>query len=369
MPEDDDRALDDALAALYADVQVDPAVQTRVRAELMQAAAETPPRRSRRPLIIAAVAAAVAVVTVGAVLVVTSQPTEISPAQPDSTMPRPPATSDSQHAPMPPMPDEPQNNLHLLAAKVTATPGQYRYATNRWFKRIDTQASSGTTYSYIAEAITETWIPADHQQEWLRRTRTTDNRQWISGTEQQARADGIPLDMPIIEPDGEVRAPCGDFVAGMTNEPCAGRPTDVLQLASGPVKAPADPRKLYEMVAEMSATHADPPLQFFRIASGLFNDTMFTVPTRRALMQMMSRHPYVTLEDSITRDNRKAISVGIAYGENLEVREEVLLDPANGELIGRRTRYFKDSPWSKAGDIVEEETQHTAVVGRLGGTP
>jgi hypothetical protein len=375
-----DRELDDMLAALYPDVSVDRAAQNRARATLMTAAGagttSTPQPahpRTRRHIMLAGVAAAVVVVAVGAVLVVNNaaSPNEISPAQSTSVTvpPRPPATTGSQHAPMPTMSDEPRNSLGNLAMRVPEAPpvpGQYRYVTAHGWNRVTTVGHSQTAYVFLAEYRTETWIPADQRQEWMVRNVTTGNRQWLVGTEQAALADEAPLNQRLVMPAGEKRARCGAFMAVRGVDPCVERPVGTVESMSGNILPSAEPRALYELLANDSATHSDPPLQFFRTASNLL-DARFPANMRRAVLGALSHHPYVAVGEDTTKDGRAAVAVSIDYGEG-SLREQVLLDPANGQLIGKRTTCLKDVDGAKAGDKIRDADWHETVVGEIGAT-
>ncbi|CAM3849477.1 hypothetical protein KIPE111705_28000 [Kibdelosporangium persicum] len=358
-----DEELDNAMAALYVDTAVNQDAQVRARAKLMRAA------ETRRAIPLAAVAASVVVVTAGALLVVATSPSspsdEIATAQSSAVPTRPPATSGSQHAPMPAMPDQPQNSLNTLATRVSETPlgpGQYRYVSTQTLRRTTDEGKSGRKYTYMAEYRTETWIPADQNQMWMARNQTTQNRQWITGSEQEARADDVRFDLPLVTPDGETQARCGDF---MHTEGCA--LVGAVRTFDGPVKPPHDPRQLYSFLADDSAKHSDPPLQFFRTASRLL-DVQFSVAVRRATLQALSHNPYLRVADTTTRDNRTAVSIGIEYGGG-RLLEEVLLDPANGQVIGARTVALKDVDGAKAGEQISDRVEHTAVADKLGVQP
>jgi hypothetical protein len=372
-----DRELDDAMAALYANATVNQEAQAKARAELLLAAnaGVTPQNRTampqptvktRRVAPLAAAAAVVALVTVGAVLVVSqsSSPNEIGSAQSSSVFAptRPPATSGGLHAPMPPMPDKPQNNLDVLATRVPETPltpGQYRYLSIQAWHRFGT---SGTT---LAEYRGEVWIPADQQQEWMSRNQTTGNNEWIEGLWKEAHAyaiqgRGVHVDVRLTLPSGERRATCGNLMPDRLPIPCELR-------TAVPVQPANDSAMLYKWLASRSDGDADAPVRFFREASNLL-DASYPATVRRATLEALSRHPYLTVADTTTRDNRPAISVGIEYDDG-HMLDELLLDPANGQLIGKRSVYLKDADGAKAGDKLHDEIRHEAVVNRIGAEP
>ncbi|ONI84407.1 hypothetical protein ALI144C_14680 [Actinosynnema sp. ALI-1.44] len=374
-----DREIDEAMALLYQDVPINKHAQVKARAQLMRAAGadeiatpdQTAEPTPRRVAPFAAVAAAVAVVVVGAVVVVsTATRDDIGPAQqPGSVMPRPPATSDSQHAPMPAMPDQPQNSLNNLATRVTDTPlgpGQYRYVATHGWNRQSTEGRSGTKYVYRGEYRTETWIPVNQEQEWLSRNQTTGKRQWITGTEPEARADAAFFESKLIQPDGENRARCGFFVP-VNSQICAPGTVGTIRTATGFVKPPTDPLAVYTLLAGESATLADPPLQFFRSARGLL-DARYPAAVRRATLEALSRHPYLAVTNTTTSDKRPAISVSIDYA-NGQLREELLLDPANGTVLGRLTTALKDVDGAKSGERIYDEVQSVGVADAIGAPP
>jgi hypothetical protein len=349
-----DRELDDAMTALYANVTVDREAQARARAELLLAAGVTPekttsmPQPTRRAVPLAAAAAVV--VALATVLVVSqSAPlNEIGPAQSNSVF--------APTRPMPPMPDKPQNSLDSLATRVSETPlmpGQYRYVSTQAWHRF------GTTSS-LAEYRAEVWIPADQQQEWMSRNQTAGNREWIEGLRQEAVAEHLRVDKRLILPLGEKRATCGNLIPDLVWGYCEPQPP-------GPVQPANDSAKLYKWLAERSAGNADPPVRFFREASDLL-DASYPTTVRRATLEALSRHPYLTVADTTTQDNRPAISVGIEYAEG-HMLEELLLDPANGQLIGKRQVFLKDTTGAKAGDKHHDEIRHEAIVNQIGAQP
>lgn len=377
-----DNELDGAMAVLYPEVAVDKDAQRKARAQLMRAAGadepyveikapvsiESGPRRRRRAVPLAVAAATVAVVAAGAmVFTQTSSPDVVAPAQNVTALPRPPATSGSQHAPMPAMPAQPQNSLNSLAGRVTdeLAPDQYRYLATHGWRRVDTQGQSGKKYAYLLEYRSDTWIPADRAQTWMVRSRLVGGPQWLIGTEAAARADGAIIDTHEVVPTEELTARCGHFK--LENEPCDARTMAELRTASGYKPIPADSRELYEWQARESATHADPPLQFFRQLTPLLHPR-FSAPVRRAALEALSRHPYLTVVNTTTKDNRPAVSVSINYADE-QLKEEILLDPATAQVIGSRTTALKDVDGAKAGEHFSDELTTTALVSTLGAPP
>jgi hypothetical protein len=189
--------LDRALAVLHSEVDTDRERLATARIELVRAAGgaggaerAAPPRR-RHWGRWAAAAAVVAALVAGALVIQTVQFGD-----------QPPAASAAAAA------------LNSAADKIGASdppvaPGQYRYiATHAWWMATIVLGEQGG-YSYLEENLLETWVPADQKQEWLWRRDVTGARKWVRGTEEQAKAAGVPVGEGGME--GEWKARCGDW--------------------------------------------------------------------------------------------------------------------------------------------------------------
>ncbi len=358
MPEQDDNVrdiwsedeLDRALAALRPVEEADARVFRRAKAELLVAAGareplpepEPEPRRRRRWTWWAATAGTVTAMVASVLVVQTVQLGE--------------------H-----IPDAAADELNRAAARVEAVdeplgPGEYRYiATHAWWM------SMNDRYSYLAENLLETWVPADEKQEWLWRRDVTGARKWVVGTEAQARKDGFPFEGGW--PEGEWRAPCGDwFAADEGRAPCttpgSWQDPDAAFLAS----LPRDPGALYDRLrADTEGRGKDPDLEMVVYVADVLRTGLVPADLRAALYRALAKVPDLEITEKVANlDGVKGTAYGIsAEGE----RHDIIVDPATGQFIGERQVAedgFGDIP---AGTVMEYTSVTTAVVPEMGLRP
>jgi hypothetical protein len=356
MPEDNVRdmwsedELDRALAALRPVAEPDERVVRRAKAELLVAAGGREPApepaspRRRRWAWWAASAGTVAAV-VASVLVVQT-------VQFDDTIPSAAAVE----------------QLNSAAAKVGAVdeplgPGQYRYiATHAWWM------ASMDEYSYLAENLLETWVPADVTQEWLLRRDVTGARKWVSGSEEEARKAGFPID-EAGWPEGEWRAPCGDwFAAEEGRDPCE-RPgswqvPDQEFLAA----LPRDTQALFDRLrAETDGRGQDPDLEMVVYVADVLRTGQVPADLRAALYRALAKVPGLDITEQVANLDGVA---GTAYGISAHgMRHDVIVDPATGQFIGERQVTEEGFDRIPAGTVTEYTSVTTAVVPAMGVRP
>ncbi|WP_158843274.1 CU044_5270 family protein [Saccharothrix deserti] len=345
--------LDRALAGLYMDIKTDQRGLAGVRENLMAAAdGQAQPRlglvetgtveigegaRRRRPLRRwLAAAAAVAVLATGGVFAQTvlfSADTATAQAQEALTS----AADVAARA------DDP-----VLAG------GQYRYvATHAWW--IKTTGAESRSFSFLNENLVETWIPADPNGEWLQRRRETGNRKWVKGTEAEARAAGA-----VIEemPWPEQRAKGGDFVQGAPEHGNWQFPEP--EFLAG---LPTDPEQLYERLREDSGGG----MQSLVYAADALRTGLMPAAARANLLRALAHLPGLDVTDrAADLDGHKGVALGISEGGE---RQEIILDPGTGEVIGERKvsdSMFADIP---KGTVTSYSSITTAVVDRIGAEP
>lgn len=266
------------------------------------------------------------------------------------------------------IPNAAADQLNKAAAKVDAVdeplgPGQYRYiATHAWWM------SMSDKYSYLAENLLETWVPADEEQEWLWRRDVTGARKWIVGTEQEARADGYPVD-EVSWPEGEWRAPCGDWFAEEEGrEPCASRGSWQSPDAAFLASLPRDPGALYDRLRDdTDGRGKDPDLEVVVYVADVLRTGLVPADLRAALYRALAKVPGLEITEKVANlDGVKGTAYGIsAEGE----RHDIIVDPATGQFIGERQVAedgFGDIP---AGTVMEYTSVTTAVVPEMGVRP
>ncbi|MGB3442972.1 MAG: CU044_5270 family protein [Actinophytocola sp.] len=360
MPEDDnvrdmwsEDELDGALAALQPAQDADDRAFRRTKADLLVAAGAhepvpaprpaEPPQRRRRWAWWAA--------SVGTVAAMVASVLVVQTVQFDDTIPGAAA-----------------EQLNSAAAKIGAVdeplaPGQYRYiATHAWWM------ASMDEYAYLAENLLETWVPAEQAQEWLWRRDVTGARKWVSGTEQEAREAGFPVDESGW-PEGEWRAPCGDWFAEEEGrEPCAAKggwqnPTEEF-LAS----LPRDTDALHDRLrTDTDGRGHDPDLEMVVYVADVLRTGLVPADLRAALYRALAMVPSLEITEQVA--NLDGVQ-GTAYGISAKgQRHDVIVDPMTGQFIGERQvteQSFDDIP---AGTVTEYTSVTTAVVLEIGVRP
>jgi hypothetical protein len=242
-------------------------------------------------------------------------------------------------------------------------PGDYRYiATHAWWM------STMDKYSYLAENVLETWVPADQTQEWMWRRDVTGARKWVAGTEAEARADGYDIDEPSW-PEGEWRAPCGDWFASEEGrEPCTQRGSWGTPNAEFLAALPRDPDKLYaRMRSDTRGQGSDRDLEMVVCAADILRSGLVPADLRAALYRALAKVPDLQITEQVANlDGRKGTAYGIsAKGQ----RHDIIIDPTTGQFIGEREiteDAFDDVP---AGTVMSYTSVSTAVVSGMGVEP
>nr|WP_042185142.1 CU044_5270 family protein [Kibdelosporangium sp. MJ126-NF4]CEL16551.1 putative RNA polymerase sigma (70) factor [Kibdelosporangium sp. MJ126-NF4]CTQ90504.1 putative RNA polymerase sigma (70) factor [Kibdelosporangium sp. MJ126-NF4] len=247
-------------------------------------------------------------------------------------------------------------------------PGQFLYSRQIGWHTTGAHSSSGKSYSYLAETTTEIWTPADVKQEWLGRFTTTGQRKWVDGTEAEARANGVDIDHPLTIPDGEVRAPCGDFTAVMEKrKPCenfggwVGGTTPEFF-----AKLPTDPRELYDLMRKETAGKGPhPDVEMLVYAQNVLGNAHAPAKARAVFYRALALMPSLRITDKVSvLDDQVGIALGVEGNDkeyNKPVRKEFVVDSATGRYIGSRDWYD--------GQLTSTNSMRTAVVDGMGKQP
>ena len=355
MPENEDNVramwsedeLNQALAALHPDEPPDERAFARTRAELLVAAGAPPvaERQDRRWGWWAAAVATVAAV-VASVLVVQT-------VQFGDTIPSAEATSQLNSA---------ANMINNVDEPLG--PGQYRYiATHAWW-----MATIDQKYAYLAENLLETWVPADEKQEWMWRRDVTGARKWVTGTETEARNDGYPIDEPGW-PEGEWRAPCGDwFAADEGRKPCSTPGSWQTPNAEFLASLPRDPEALFTRLRTDTAGRGrDENLEMVVYVADLLRTGLVPADLRASLYRTLGKVPGLQITEEVANlDGKKGTAFDMtARGE----RHDVIIDPTTGQFIGERQ--ITEEGWEGVppGTVTEYTSVTTAVVNGMGTKP
>jgi hypothetical protein len=266
------------------------------------------------------------------------------------------------------IPSAAADSLNSAANKVNSVdeplgPGEYRYiATHAWWM------SSSPTYSYLAENLLETWVPADEKQDWLWRRDVTGARKWVVGSEAEAKADGYPVD-EAGWPEGEWKAPCGDWYATEEGrKPCASPGGWQTPNAEFMASLPRDPDQLYDRLRSDTAGHgSDENMEMLVYVADLLRSGLVPADLRAALYRALAKVPSLEITEQVANlDGQKGTAYGIsADGE----RDDVIIDPATGQFIGERKVAEEGVDKIPAGTVMEYTSVTTAVVPGMGVRP
>jgi hypothetical protein len=305
---DDD--LDTALAALRPDVDADGPALARARAELVRAAggagpavaaSPAPARRRRHWSVAVAVAAAVAVLVAGAVALRPGRGHD-GPARP--------ATTHEQHV-----------VNRIGAVDEPLAPGRFRYVgTRAW------ALAQADKYAYLAEIVTQTWVPERERDKWLQRRTVTGNRKWIFGSEADAKKDG-GLHMWT---SGTWRAPCGAFGQETSFVACDAKGSWQEPSARFLASLPRDPGELYDLL------RADTDEDYWILDHVTTVLRGGTVPAdlRRALYRALAMSPHVRVTERVANASGRKGTAFSVVGD--ATRDELIVDPVTGLFIGER---------------------------------
>ncbi|XVV06617.1 CU044_5270 family protein [Actinosynnema sp. CA-248983] len=343
--------LDAALDALNADVDSDEKVLAHARAALMQTTeegetdvtepGETKAVRSKRRWVFGAAAVAV-LVAAGLVVQTVSFGRGPAPASAEAA-----ATLDRAAA------------QSIGAVDPPVGPGQYRYvATHAWWM------ASGEGFARLAENLLETWAPADEQGEWLLRRDVTGNQQWVVGTEEEAKAAGVPTDGGW--PEGEWRAKCGGFFADAGKE-CADRGSWQRPTAEWQASLPTDPDALFKRLRDDAPDNGRGDAELLVYAADALRSGLIRSDVRANIYKALAKVPGLQVtEKQANLGGRLGTALGIDDGD---MRQDIIIDPETGQFIGERQVTTSDMDQFKAGTVLEFTAVETGVVDRIGVKP
>lgn len=344
--------LDTALAILRGEVASDERPLAAARTALMTAAQSTSdaPRRRERWTWLAASAAAVIALTAG---LLTVQPAnELGATAAAKTLN---SAADK-----------------LIDSNNRLEQGQYRYVkTHAWWMASATLYDK--TFAYLAENVLEIWAPARETDEWLWRRDVTGKREWILGNEAEAAAAGVFQEPGW--PEGEWRAPCGDFYAEEANtQPCVEDGTWQTPDEAFMASLPRDADKLYKRLRTDTSGHGpDVNMEILVYVADMLRSGLVPADLRAALYRVLARVPTLEIIDKIANlDGRTGVAFGI---EHAGQRQDIIIDPQTGEFIGERqvmTEASSDGPsggYLPAGTVTTHTSVTTSVVDEIGAQP
>lgn len=251
----------------------------------------------------------------------------------------------------------------IAASDPVLAPGQYLL--------IDTKAVYTTTTSteygefvWLNSQDGQVYVPADRTAEWIWNREPSEPVQFFDEAsrleaERQAAQEQIPEETFPFEKQ-PMRAPEGRFYDSPR-----------LILGGQPMEeaistAPRDPEELLEMIYDYQRAqgNGDAP---YEEAFGTVAETLRTgvIPAdlRAALYQAAALIPGVTVVDrEATLDGRSGVSLAMKTSRYDARRQEMIIDPATGRLIGEREILLEDVGGIPAGTATAWTAVTTSVV-------
>ncbi|HYH31744.1 MAG TPA: hypothetical protein VD903_15300 [Pseudonocardia sp.] len=250
-------------------------------------------------------------------------------------------------------------------------PHQYRYVeTHAWW------LGTFGPHQHLTEHRLRQWVPARPEREWVLERELTGAQTWLTGSAEEARADGF--DLRGIAPVGRFRAPYGDFDAG----PDAELGTDLdSALCARPrpprrgswqsptpeflQRLPRDPEVLLGRLREDNPGSWFGP---FAAAVTALRTVLVPAELRAAFFRALAALPGVRVGDeAVNVDGHSCVAIVHDAGRT---RTELLLDPADGQFAGERDTLRADSRVGlPAGTVISTTAVRTAVVDAAGELP
>jgi hypothetical protein len=338
----------------------------------------SPPKR-RTPWIMTAASVAVLAVAATVVLNVGSSappPEEISVAYPPAPpLPGTRTDSDGVGVALPP-PGEVYNAAGDLADHVSdppQAPGQYLFmAEEDWGKAFQVGlpvGPPGASYDLgnVGKGFWNEWVPADRSGVWQ-----VSRDVAVNYANEHFGKEPVPPSMISGRSalEGTFRAAGGDYSMGYNTSDRGLRARGngwLMPTEAFITSLPRDPQALYQRLSKDAEKNLNPQVMALHMAGALLSRPV-PADLRRALYKALSYHPWLTVDKNAkTKDGRPAVSLR-AEDQFIKTDEEILIDPANGRLIGIRSTLREDSGGLKAGLVLTESIVHWSVVNQMGAT-
>ncbi|MCP2257502.1 hypothetical protein LX15_001187 [Streptoalloteichus tenebrarius] len=259
--------------------------------------------------------------------------------------------------------------LAITVEDPVVNPGQYHYTkTHQWALGVEAAKDrNGRAFQYLSETVSEVWRPTTWTDQWLARSTTTGRRQWIEGSEEEARAAGVPLDDAKTT---ENRAPCGDFIPELgTTGPC--------QLVQGSwnyptpefmAGLPRDPRQLHDRIKSYVDGQKDLRGGVITVVSRMLSAGWTPKDLRAALYRVLADLPDIQImEHKANLDGRTGVA--FSAGDTGSTRWEIIIDPDTGRFIGEREVATSDWEDVRAGTLWTSSSVVTGVADGMGQPP
>ncbi|MFI2562828.1 CU044_5270 family protein [Paenarthrobacter sp. NPDC018779] len=218
-------------------------------------------------------------------------------------------------------------------------PGQYLRVDTKAVYASTVQKDDGTAVAWLETTGGQMYIPADITGEWVwnrePRIPTT-----FFGEESRAEAErqSAPAEGPVFagpQLEGILRGKAGGFYGG-SPEQILGTP-----LAEAFRTFPREPEKLLQLIYDRTKGKGPSPESeaLTTIASAL-RTGVIPADLRAAMYKAAALIPgIVVAAKQATLDGRQGVALGVHYADG-KVRDDIIVNPATGQLIGERTVYL-----------------------------
>ncbi|MET3919101.1 CU044_5270 family protein [Arthrobacter sp. UYEF20] len=241
-------------------------------------------------------------------------------------------------------------------------PGQYLKIETTELTGGGMQAADGSDISWQETAGGQVYVPADREGEWVW---NREERVPLESSSEAAKAAAAEMRKRVASslwpegqprPVGIQRAPGGAFYG---NKPTVIIGTPLKEAGS----LPRDPQALLDIIYERTKGAGKSPEAeaFVTIADGLRTGVV-PADLRAALYKAAALIPGVTVGDrQATVDGRTGIAIGIPSPDG-GARQDIIIDPTSGLVIGEQDVLLKDYPGSPAGTVSTWTSVRTSVV-------
>lgn len=240
-------------------------------------------------------------------------------------------------------------------------PGQYLKIQTTELIGSGMQAADGSDVSWQETIGGQVYVPASREDEWVW---NREDRVPLESSSEAAKALAAKLaamrkarqseGQPLLV--GIVRAPGGAFYG---NKPAVIIGTPIKDAGS----LPRDPQALLDIIYERTkgAGKSRENAAFVAIADGLRGGAV-PAGLRATLYKAAALIPGAIVGDrQATIDGRTGIAIGIPSPDG-GLRDDIIIDPASGLVIGEQDVLLKDYPGSPAGTVVSWTSVRTSVV-------
>jgi hypothetical protein len=173
-------------------------------------------------------------------------------------------------------------------------------------------------------------------------------------------------------PDGEIRAACGNFIAVELGEQPSCEGLEPLKETTSAYLAtlPRDPQRLLAELDDAGPTDDPAHRALFTIQHTVMLLRSGLVPgdLRAAMYGALALLPELRVTEQVANlDGRQGTALGVAV---LDIRWDIIIDPATGAFIGERQVQVRARPdGAPAGTLLNSTSVTTGVVDAVGTEP